>query len=203
MGGRRAEEVVAAALAVAARDGLDRLSMRAVAAEIGVTVMALYRHVPGKEALLDAMVGRLLAQIALPGDDLPWRDALRHVAHEMLALARRYPTVLPLLLTRAYVAPEAVRLVRRLYAILDRAGVPQTQIFRLERMYSTFLLGFTVSVANDAFWAEDPTSLAVDQPPRGATGSRPDQWDRELDADVASFCAVVEAAVEAAAAGCR
>lgn len=186
--GTRTDEVVDAALTVAARDGIGHLSMRAVAAEVGVTVMALYRHVANKEALLDAMVGRMLGHIDLPADDLSWKPRLRRIAHEMLALAERYPTVLPLLLTRTYVAQEAVRLVQALYAVFEEAGVPRGRVYRLERMFSTQMLGYVISVANNAFWATEPATLEIDQPPGSATGRNDrTRWMEELDQNLLSF----------------
>jgi AcrR family transcriptional regulator len=184
--------IVTAALSVAARDGITQLSMRSVAAEVGVTVMALYRHYPGKEALLDAMVGQMLSEVSLPPSDQPWPDQIRGVAHQLLAVARRYPTVLPLLLTRTYVAPEAVRLVRFLYAALDAAGLSQPQAFRLERLFSTFVLGYAISVANQAFWAAEPSSLHIDEPPPPGTGpSTSTRWDAELDSDLDDLISII------------
>jgi AcrR family transcriptional regulator len=191
--GTRTEEVVDAALAVAARDGLGRLTMRAVAAEVGVTVMALYRHIPNKDQLLDAMIGRMLSEIELPDDRVSWQEGLRQVARQMLTLAQRYPTVLPLLLTRAYIAPPAVRLVRRLYELLDDADVPEDQVFQTERMFSTFLLGYTISAANNAFWDDEAASLVTARPrtPAPNRDGDPDRWTQELEQDVASFCALI------------
>jgi AcrR family transcriptional regulator len=140
--------------------------------------MALYRHVEDKDALLDGLVGRLLAEVRLPEPGRPWRDALGLVARELQALARRYPSVAPLLLTRVYVAPDAVRVVDAMYALLADAGVPEHEVPRVERLLSTFLLGYTVSAANDAFWR--------------STHADPGLWDRELDADVADLVALVE-----------
>lgn len=60
MSGRR-EEILDTALALADERGLEAVSMRALADRLGVTPMALYRHVDSKAALLDGLVGRLLA----------------------------------------------------------------------------------------------------------------------------------------------
>lgn len=62
MSGRR-EEILDAALDIADEHGVDAVSMRTVADRVGVTPMALYRHVKDKAALLDAMVGRLLTAL--------------------------------------------------------------------------------------------------------------------------------------------
>ena len=68
--------IVAAAVAVADRDGLDRLSMRRLGRHFGVEAMSLYNHVPNKAALLDAMVDEALDAIPVPTDP-DWRTGLR------------------------------------------------------------------------------------------------------------------------------
>lgn len=174
---------------MAGRDGLSAVSMRAVAAEVGLTPMALYRHVTNKEDLLDGMVGALLIEVELPRENEPWPVRLRHIAVELLALSRRYPTVVPLLLTRPYRAPAAVRVVREMYRILTDANVDPDEIFRVERLISTHLLGYCVSVANDAFWATEPDTVAVESAPTGPAepdGSG-DRWLVELEQNLESL----------------
>jgi len=73
-------QILDAALAIADEEGLEAVSMRAVAARVGVSPMALYPHVGSKEALLDGMVGRLLGELPAPtGPD--WQAGLRAAAH--------------------------------------------------------------------------------------------------------------------------
>jgi AcrR family transcriptional regulator len=75
------EQVVDRAVAIADAEGLDALSMRRVAKELGVGTMSLYRYVPGKEELLDLMLDRVNG----PGDrdafeGLSWREAMQRIA---------------------------------------------------------------------------------------------------------------------------
>ena len=58
--------VVAAAVVVADREGIDRLTLRALAAELRTSPMAIYHYLPDKEAILDAMVDAVFDQIGLP-----------------------------------------------------------------------------------------------------------------------------------------
>lgn len=201
MTGRR-DEIVEAALAVAQERGLEATTMRAVAERLGGSVMGLYRHVPTKDALLDALVGRLLAEVDAGDVEAPWPDRLQHLAAQVFDLALRHPTVVPLLLVRAYAAPSAVRVVTATSELLRDAGVPAEDVPRLERMVATFLLGYATSAANGAFWA-DP--VATEPPPTGqrrAPGLDAEQeriWRAELAADVADLVAVVERAASAQA----
>lgn len=191
----RRDEIVEAALIVARREGLAAMSMRSVAHEAGSSVMALYRHVPSKDALLDALVGRLLTEVELPNPAERWEERLRHLGGEVYDLAARYPTVVPLLLTRAYIAPSAVRVVEATRALLRDAGVPPDQLPRAERMISVFLLGYATSAANHAFWS-DPTATG---PPTNhhLPGGQPEQppsdhWRTELDRDIADLAELLQ-----------
>ncbi|MBO3746311.1 TetR/AcrR family transcriptional regulator C-terminal domain-containing protein [Streptosporangiaceae bacterium NEAU-GS5] len=75
------ERIVDAAYEVLDREGLDRFSMRMVAAELGVAVSALYVHVANKDELLELMYQRLFEQVELPELDPPrWREQLKEYA---------------------------------------------------------------------------------------------------------------------------
>lgn len=74
------DQVVASAIALADEAGLDAVSLRRVADRLGVTPMALYRHVAGKDDLLDEMADRLYGELNLPSPDEPWWDGLAGLA---------------------------------------------------------------------------------------------------------------------------
>jgi len=81
-----ADEIVDTALAVLDRDGLDAVSMRRVAAELGVSPIPLYSRVGNKEALLDAMAERLAQGLVdEPGPAEPWPDYARRWCHALRA----------------------------------------------------------------------------------------------------------------------
>lgn len=79
------------ALALAARDGVDGLTLRPLAARLGVSAPALYRHVASRTALLGLMVERLLEQAPPVPDGLPWDEALLRVARRMRDVYGPYP----------------------------------------------------------------------------------------------------------------
>jgi len=202
----RRADVLDAALVVAATRGVAAMSMRAVADQVGLTVMGLYRHVRDKDDLLDGLVGRTLAEIDLPADDQPWELRLRAITSQLLTLAGRYPTVMPLLLTRAYSAPDAVAVVDALHRVLGDAGVAADQIPRLERLISTFTLGYAVAAANNGFWA-DPTATspptdpvrvagpddAAPHDPNAATSI--EAWAADFDADITDLIQLIRGVV--------
>src|SRR5918998_4360722 len=99
--------VLDATLALADEEGLAAVSMRAVAARLGVTPMALYRHVGDKSQLLDGLVEQLLLELPLPDGTLPWQERLDALAAATRAPARRHPRVFPLPLPRPGTPPGA------------------------------------------------------------------------------------------------
>jgi AcrR family transcriptional regulator len=71
------DRVLRAAVRLADQDGVDTLSMRNLAQQLGVVPMALYKHVTGKEELLDGMVEVIVGEIDLPALERDWKDAVR------------------------------------------------------------------------------------------------------------------------------
>ncbi|HEX8006517.1 MAG TPA: TetR/AcrR family transcriptional regulator [Trebonia sp.] len=149
----RRQQILDAALAIADEKGLDAVTMRAVAARVGVTAMALYPHVRSKEDLLDGLVGRLLTELSLPDPAKPWPDRVREIAWSARDTAHRHPAVMPLLFARPAVTPDAVRVVDAIYQVLLDAGVPDREVARVERLVSTFVLGYAISETSGRFGA--------------------------------------------------
>lgn len=173
------EAVLAAALAVADEAGLESVTMHAVGRRLGVTPMALYRHVDSKNALLDGLVEALLAEVtetaaaradatapserpAPAGPPAPWEARLVALAYAMRDTARRHPAAFPLLLTRPAVTPAARAAGDAVYAGLREAGLPADSIARAERLVSTAILGFAASEAAGRFTAHDKAVIDAD-----------------------------------------
>lgn len=149
------ERVLDAALAVAERVGLERLSMRLVARELAVSPMALYRHVANKDDLLDGLVERLLGELDLPDESLPWDERLRVLARELRSLARRRPGLFGLLLQRRAVGAGATRAREAALRALRDSGLDQAGAARAERLLSTVIFGFAFSEAAGRFAGVD------------------------------------------------
>lgn len=82
-------------------EGLDALTIRAVATRLGVKPMSLYRHVSNKDGLLDALVERMYAEFETPDPQQPdWRAELRRRAHSVRAVLVRHPWSIALIETR-------------------------------------------------------------------------------------------------------
>jgi AcrR family transcriptional regulator len=143
--------IVEASLAIADERGLAGLTMQAVAQRLGVTPMALYRHVDDKADLLDSVVEALLTELPLPRAELPWEERLRVLAQATRTLARRHPAVFPLLLQRPANTPESRRVRDSVVTALEGAGLDPEGARRAERLVSTVILGFAASEAGGRF----------------------------------------------------
>lgn len=191
----RRQAILDAAVAIADEHGLDAVSMRTVAQRVNLTPMALYPHVGSKTELLDAMVGQLLARLAQPpvtgraADQAvsSWEDRLGALGHAARRLAHEHSWAATLLFSRPAVAPDAVRVVDLIYQLLLDAGVPGPQVPRLERLVSTFILGFAASETGGRFGVVPPRQREErGHLPEGTlpAHSRLSRWlDRQVDWD--------------------
>jgi AcrR family transcriptional regulator len=87
------ERVLGAALRLAGEQGLTGLSMRRLAADVGVEAMSLYNHVANKGDLLDGMAARVFEGIPLPDPALPWDDRLRALGTAAFKSLTEHPVV--------------------------------------------------------------------------------------------------------------
>jgi TetR/AcrR family transcriptional regulator, tetracycline repressor protein len=123
------ERVVAAALAVVDRDGLDGLTMRALGRELNVDPMAAYHHVPNKAAIIQGVVEAILSEIPVPGEDeaMAWPDGLRLIGREYRRVVLAHPNALPVVSTQPVLTPAGLRLIEAAAAILVRGGLTPVQ----------------------------------------------------------------------------
>jgi AcrR family transcriptional regulator len=117
------DEIVRTALALADSEGLEALSIRTIASRLGVSPMALYRHVATKEEILDLVVGHMLAResedVAWPDG---WADILRLIATRLRKLLHN-AVVLDTLQRRPVTGPHAFDGMEHLLAALAREGL--------------------------------------------------------------------------------
>jgi AcrR family transcriptional regulator len=139
--------ILDAALEIADRDGVERLSMRRLAGALGRDPMALYRYAANKEALLDGLAERVLEQLHVDTADNDWESQLRTIARSYRGLALAHPHIVPLLVTRPLATPLALRplgTLRPLESILElltRAGFSATDALHIYRLFFGFLNG--------------------------------------------------------------
>jgi AcrR family transcriptional regulator len=210
----RRQEILDAALALADERGLAAVSMRAVAERTGVTPMALYPQVGSKAELLDGMVERLLTELvpaeaapAADADGQDWRVRLRALAHAFRKLAHGHPWAATLLFSRPSVTPDAARVVDLVYTNLLAAGVPPSEVPRVERLVSTYMIGYVASEVGGRFVSGELNPRARrGLVQAGREGALPGHaalarwlepkvdWDAEFEADLDDLMRLIEAA---------
>ncbi len=136
------DEVVATALSVLGADGLDALSMRRVAAELGVVPNALYSHVADKAELVDAVLDAVLAGVAIPrrGD---WRTRIEALLLESRRVLVEHPDLVPLFLARQTNGPNALRLGEALLEQCHRGGMTGEDAARALQVLLVHTIGAT------------------------------------------------------------
>ncbi|WP_210428945.1 TetR/AcrR family transcriptional regulator C-terminal domain-containing protein [Nocardioides eburneiflavus] len=135
-----------AAVARADASGLDGLTMRALADDLGVEAMSLYHHLRGKEALLDGLVERLMAEVAEATSDLPageeWRDGVRRRCLAAREVMERHPWGPAVLLTRTSVPPSVFAHFEAVLAAMIEAGFSYHLGHRALHALGSMVLGF-------------------------------------------------------------
>ena len=115
------ERVLTTAVARADRDGIDAVSMRNLAQELGVVPMALYKHVAGKDELLDGMVDVVVAEIDPPGRG-GWKRALRARVLSAREAMLRHPWAPAVMESRTTPTPTVLAHMDSSIAILLEGG---------------------------------------------------------------------------------
>ena len=140
------ERVVAEALAVISADGVDALSMRALAARLGVVPGALYRHVRSKEQLCDLVVDGVLAEVDCRADRaLGWTGQVKVLARRLRAVLEGHPGIAGLLKTRDPIGPHSLALAEAFLAPLRAAGLPGRETALAFSLIYDYTLGFALS----------------------------------------------------------
>lgn len=144
--------IVSTAVAFVEEWGLEALTMRKLGSLLGVEAMSLYRHVAGREELLDAMVDQLIDEVSRDTEVLDtayngWQDFIQRLAHGVRDVARRYPHTFPLVASRPPEAPwlrpplRSVEWVEMFLGGLIEEGFSDDAAVAAYRGFSSFLLG--------------------------------------------------------------
>jgi AcrR family transcriptional regulator len=138
----RRAEIISTALRLVDRAGLDALSMRRLAAELGLGTMTLYGYFRTKEELLDAVV-EASASGTLPEmpPDAGWEQRLRMIARAWHHGLNRHPSLVELRLRRPILGPEAFRSTEAGIAALIAAGFSPELASRAFRLLFVYVFG--------------------------------------------------------------
>lgn len=137
------EEIVDVAMAHVDALGLGSLSTRQLAAELGVTPMALYRHVRNKDEILVAVVDVLLTRLGLPGVEASqWRAWLEELAQSLRGLFVEHPVAVEVFARQPVTTPGALRRLTAASVVLEQAGFAPEEAVRVYAAVHTYTVGF-------------------------------------------------------------
>ena len=137
------DQVVDAATALADAEGLDAVTMRRVAARLGVVPMTLYTYVPGKAELLDLMLDRVRFPDRPDGGvgSGSWRAALETAARDALAVHRRHPWLLRVNQSRPLLGPRALATLEHLLGRIRPMGLTDPELVSTVVMIDGYVVG--------------------------------------------------------------
>jgi AcrR family transcriptional regulator len=135
---------LATAVALAQRDGIESLSMRKLADELGAGAMSLYHHVANKDELLDGMVDGVFGEIELPSTDDDWKTAMRKRAVSTREALRRHPWAIGLMEGRTTHGPGNLRLHNAVLGCLRAAGFSLAMTVHAYSVQDAYIYGFAL-----------------------------------------------------------
>jgi AcrR family transcriptional regulator len=158
------EAIRTAALHLIDDEGLAEFSTRKLGRVLGCEAMAIYWYYPSKDALLDAVVDKLMIGVGdafahrQTGD---WIDALREVAHAYRRLAHDHPKAFPLLATRRFESEGTYAFMERLFTLAREHGIDDRVTARFYRVVSSYCNGFALNELASVRGPRDPRSAAL------------------------------------------
>jgi AcrR family transcriptional regulator len=144
------ERVVAAAVELADRHGIESISMRRLAPELDVEPMSLYTHVRNKDDLLDGMVDAVISEIPIRTDGADWKMSLRQMALAARGVMLRHPWAPHTIETRAAPGLAALRYLNAVFGVLREGGYSLAQAHHAIHILGSRLLGFTQDLFDDS-----------------------------------------------------
>jgi AcrR family transcriptional regulator len=144
------ERVVSAAIELADRDGIESLSMRKLAQELGVEAMSLYTHVRNKDDLLNSLAEAVIAQIPISADGPDWKSSLRQMALAARAVMLSHPWGPRAVEAQTAPGPAALRYINAVFGVLRQGGFSIAQTHHAIHILGSRVAGFSQEVFDDS-----------------------------------------------------
>lgn len=167
---------MAAAIRLLDAEGLDALSMRRIADQLGTGAASLYWHVGSKDGLLDLVFEQVIGEVAVPDPEPDrWREQIKDVARSQRAISLRHPYIVRISIGRIPMGPNALRYSERVLAILRAAGLPPRLAVQGSHLLIATINGFTLDETGvgDSAGAAGPADPAAADPAATAAEAGP------------------------------
>jgi AcrR family transcriptional regulator len=141
------ESIAAAALKIADERGIEAVTMRNVATELGAGTMTLYHYVRNKEELTVLMSEAIMAEIVIPDDELPdgWREGLAEIARRTLSVFSAHPWIGEHMDDeQAQAGPSTLRHVEQSLAVAARTGLPLDERLEVTGLVDDYVIGYAI-----------------------------------------------------------
>lgn len=155
--------VLDAAIRVADQGGLEALTMRRLGAELDVEAMSLYKHVDGKDDILDGMVDTVIAAIDVPEPGTEWRDAMRRRASSARSVLLRHSWAIALFEARGLNSAVTIGYADTILGCLREGGFDAEDAAHAFVLLDTFVYGHVIQEATTAREPDEDTEF--DGPP--------------------------------------
>jgi AcrR family transcriptional regulator len=147
--------VVAEAIRLADREGVERLSMRRLADALGAGAMSLYHYVANKEELLDAMIDVVFQEIEPPREEADWQSVMRREAVSTRHVLARHPWAIALMESRTTPGPANLRHREAVTACLRKAGFSVLTATHANWLINSYVYGYALQAASLPFDTAD------------------------------------------------
>ena len=148
------ERTLEVALAVADREGIDAVTMRRLARELGVEAASLNHHVQGKDQILDGLVDVVAAEIELPKPSTDWLEAVSQRAHHTRAGLLRHPWAISLMASRTSPGPATLGLLEAGIRCFREGGFSIPMAAHAISTVDSYVHGFVLQEVNLPFRGE-------------------------------------------------
>jgi AcrR family transcriptional regulator len=157
------ERVLRGAITLADDGGIEALSMRKLAQELGVEAMSLYNHVANKEDIVDGMLDLVANEIdpPPPPDDVDWKTAMRQSAISTHEVLMRHPWAGSLWMSPRKVSPARLRHGDAMLRSLREGGFSEDLTYHAFHALQSHVLGFTLYLLNFRFGGEELKEMAA------------------------------------------
>jgi AcrR family transcriptional regulator len=165
-----AEQVLQTAVRLADRDGIEAVTMRGLAREVGVEAMSLYHHVANKEAVLDGMVDVIVSEILATVDDIDgpppeeeWKSAMRAQILAARRVMLRHPWAPAIIETRSNMTPSIIAYFEKVLGTFRAGGFSWDLAHHAMHALGSRALGFTQELFEPDDGGDDATMEALTQ----------------------------------------
>jgi AcrR family transcriptional regulator len=137
-------DIAAAGVRLADAEGIEAVSLRRVARELGAGTTSLYRYIANKDELFDLMIDRVMEECQPPAATGNWRADLQAIAYETRAMVLRHPWLAMLPATRPALGPNSLAWLEAAYATVDVLGLGADEVLARVGTVLTFVRGHVI-----------------------------------------------------------